>query len=573
MVSNQEILKLLNVMVVDDNQISSTPVLDYIDFGLVLNFRPSEKQLAALKEFYKPLDIRTLFTREERDNADPLHLISKQLLHYFEVYGLGIPGLFNLEVSEGHIITMTFIRGITRNELSDMIRKLLYTNAPMKDSVILKGIIDLYNINFDINRIANNELRVSLFNYEKHLFTSGDDAVRYICYLATGDLLLIKSRKVIKAITESIIPTNFLRRHKLPLAQVFNRHKRLIIAAKNKENKTEINNISRLSKIKHIPIKEQVSKNFISNALKQYSTYDYSVLNKISIRDKFKFLNLLSYKKKQESIDAFVIRNGKIYTKENCKIWPIHNINRVENAILDSLYTDLLKLSDKDILLDDKVDYGLPISRKQTIGKLPFGTCVSIIRGEISSGIYWENAGGATDLDLSTIDMEGKRTGWGQYSEYDRNNPITFSGDITNAPRGAMEFMTSHNIDYGLFVNIYSGDIGSEMELVIGNTTKEQWIKNPIIREKHKLNSKESIIGFIHNRNFIVYSGRLNNSRISGKKKAILMKSTCNFWTVRRLFEALYINYSLDIDTETSYDTDLRYEGFSYDKLEALLLE
>ena len=142
----REILELFKVMIVDENQLSAEPIIDYVDQGLVLNFTPNNNQLTVLRDFYKPLDVRTLFTREERDNADPLTLITKQLIHYFEVYGLNMPGLFNLEVTEGQIVIMTFIRGVTKNELGEMVRKLLYANAPIRDSVVLKEIIIRNNI-------------------------------------------------------------------------------------------------------------------------------------------------------------------------------------------------------------------------------------------------------------------------------------------------------------------------------------------------------------------------------------------------------------------------------------------
>lgn len=567
----KEILDLFKVMIVRRTEDRRRYNLDYAELGFVTDFDPTLDQLMVLKKAYKPLEIRTLFTKEERDNADINELITKQILHYIEIYGLDTPGLFELEVSEGKIAPITFVRGVSTTEFQDMVRKLLYANAPVKDSETLRKIIQTHNVEYNVNQIANNELRITLFDPFKHTFDSGDDAVRYLCYTATQDPLLIKSGNVIENISDNILSAGFFENHKLPLAQVFNRHKKLIMAAKGPRTRTIINQISRLSKTQHVPIREHVSKRFISSAIKDQH-YDFAVLNKIAVRDKFKYLNLLEYKKSGLDTDVFVIRNGKSWVETDRKVLGKKAIERVEYAVLRSLMGDLGHLEGQHILLDKNVDFGLPISRKQTIGQLPFGTKVTV-DGKISSGMYWENDWGARDLDLSTIDTEGNRTGWGQWSGYDKNNPVTFSGDLTDATDGAMEFMTSSNQQYGLFVNIYSGQIGSEMELVIGTATKKQWIKDPIIRERYKLSSRGCIIGFVNDQTYTVYAGRLSRGRMSGEgNRAIVVRGTSDFWTVSRIFDALGIKYDLDRHDDVDYNHELRYRDFTYDKLEALLL-
>jgi len=569
----REILDLFKVMVVDDSDRCATSNVEHIDRGLVMDFIPTSRQLKVLKDVYKPLDVTTMFSREERDNADPYDLITKQLMHYIEVYGLGMPGLFNLEVTTDTIITMNYIRGVDKAELGELVRKLLYTNAPVKDTVVVKDIIDAYNVEYDINSVANNELRVILFDARNDTFVSGDDAVRYMCYVATGNTLLIKSKEVIGAISNTNIPLKFLERHVLPLAQVFNRHKRLILAVKDETNSLVINQIGRLSKTEHVPIRESVNKVFIAKALS--NDIDLKVLDKISIRDKFKYLNLLAYKLEQLELDAFVIRNGKVHFERNRRIYDVEDIARVEAAVLESLKKDLAGLKGKKILLDGVVKYGLPISRKQSVGQLPFGTRIAIDGDRISAGIYWKNAWGAIDLDLSTIDVEGNRTGWGCYSGYDRKNPITYSGDVTYAPKGAMEFMTSAGSEYGLFVNIFNGTVGCDMEVVVGEDSDgSKWISKTIIREKMKLNSKQLIVGFVRGTDFVIYTGRLGNNRVIGSgKNPMVARGMTNFWTVNDLFNELDIDYDVDRNEETDYIYELGYESFSFDKLEGLLLK
>jgi len=572
----REILDLFKVMVVDESAYCDSINTQHVDRGLVMDFIPTTKQLKVLEGVYKPLDVTTLFSREERDNVDPFDLITKQILHYVEIYGLGMPGLFNLEVTTDTIVTMNYVRGVDKVELGEMVRKLLYANAPVKDAVVVKDIIDAYDVEYDINLVANNELRVILFDARNDTFESGDDVVRWMCYAATDDTLLIKSKEVIELVRlrHKKVSLNFLNRHVLQLAQVFNRHKRLILAMKDDTNRSVINRISRLSKTQHVPINEAVNKVFIAKALN--NNIDLKVLDQIGVRDKFKYLNLLAYKREQLEMDAFIIRNGKVHIKHDCKVYDVSDIDRVEAAVLESLKKDLAGLADKKILLDGSVKYGLPISRKQTVGQLPFGTRIAIEGDRISAGIYWENEWGARDLDLSTISVDGHRTGWGQYSGYDRNNPVTFSGDMTSAPRGAMEFMTSKSSEYGLFVNIYCGEVGCDMELIVGEdeTDSKGWISKTIIREKMKLNSKELVIGFVRGTDFVVYTGRLGNARVmAGGRNPMVARGMSKFWTVNDLFDRLNIEYGVDKDDEIDYDCELGYEGFSLDKLEELLIK
>lgn len=575
MSTDTDILDLFKVMVITDKQRQSVPYLDMLEYGYVLDFEPTPAQMVQLKNASKKkLDIKTLFTVEERKTADPFALIQKQLLHYIEVYGLGMPGLFDLEVTNGSIITVDYIKGIGKSELADTVKQKLYVNAPVESAEKIKNIINEYSIAYDVNRVANNELRVILFNAQKDTFVDGDDAVRYLVYKATGKTLLIKSTDVVNAMASYAMQSqdirDFMERHETVLATVFKRHRKLIMALKTPKQSNVINRISRLSNKLHAPLKPSLNKELLTRYLNGTST-DFSLLGKVSIRDKFKYLNLLAHKKAQVDVDAFNIRNGKIFIKSGRKTFDKKLISSIEKHVLDSIAFDLTYLKGRTILLDKDVDYGLPISAKQVMGRLPFGTTVSSNGDEISSGVYWHNNGGARDLDLSAVDTTGTRVGWGAYSGY-ANKSIIFSGDVTSAHDGAMEFMTSKTGDYGLFVNIYSGNNGSECEIVVGdkddNNTK--WIKNTYIREKIKLDSRMSGIGFVKGKTFVVYPGRMSNSRISGSNQPILKRGLGEWWTVARLFDAIGIKYDVEEDASKTYDYDMTYAAMTYNSLERM---
>jgi hypothetical protein len=569
----KEIYELFKVFKIDTDQLLDKPNLDLIRYGLVLDFVPTKEQTIILQQLNESIDVNTMFSHEDRMNSDPIDLIISQVLHYIEIYGFGEPGVFSQLSHEGSILPVKIVRGVSEAQLHDMIRKIMYSNVPIKDVNTFEKIVRSENPVFNVNKVANNELRVRLYAVNQgHWFESGDDAVRWIVLQSTGETNLIKSPEVINKVsaTSSNVPTEFLEAHATVLSQVFNRHKRIIVALKGtKSVNTVINRISRMSKKTHVPIREAINKTYIAKALSNEITPN--ALRSVSVRDKFKFLNVLSWKKQQKSFDAYIIRNGKIHLDKTRKVFELSDIARVEKDVLESLRTDLQGLYYKQVLLDANVDYGLPTSRKQTVGNLPFGTRVSIGDNErISAGVYWENSWGARDLDLSTVDMNGNRTGWGSYSGYEKNRDVIFSGDVTNAPEGAMEFMTSSKTDYGLFVNIYSGNTPCDMEVVVGTEGKEKWIENVLIREKYTLQSRGEIVGFVQGSEFVVYAGRLNNKVANFGNNPVVQKSTVDIWTVKRLLNALDIPFLTVRTDNLQRDYDLSYENFSFDKLESL---
>ena len=591
------VLDLFNSIVVKESKLTGAIDTSLVSIGVVTDFpmTPSVSQL--LQERFKPLPIKTLFTRTERLTESPLALITKQILHYIEVYGLGMPGLFDLEVVEGVVIKPTFVKGITRDELEQKVQALLYSNAPIARLEPVVEIIRDFGVNFDFAKILNNEARIHLYDPKVHKFTNGDDAIRYMVFKATESSLVIKNAKVIEKIKAATIDPAFFTQNEDVLAEVFNRFKPLILAAKKPQPKpagafaklaklqvkqaatvnTAINRIARKSKTQHKPVHEGFNKRFLAlgiAAIKNGTFDNFSTqVDKLGVRDKFKILNLVEYKAQGYSVDSFVVRNGTVHVEPKRPILDTRDLDFIRQLLLESLardYKAFMPNTGVKILLDARVDYGLPISRKQTLGNLPFGTLIAI-DGTISSGVYWENDWGARDLDLSTVDITGQRTGWGGGRGYYAQD-IIFSGDVTHAHDGAMEFMTSTDKTYGLFVNIFSGDQNAECELIVGSTTDKRWMDNVVVREKTKLTGRGSVIGFVEGTNYKVFQGKLND-RIAnfGETSPVIKRATAPTWTVRKLFDAIGVAYDTVAVADVKYDYSLGYEGFSLDKLEHML--
>lgn len=563
----KELLEYFKVMVIDDSQRVSTYNYDMVKYGLILDFDPTDNQVKFLEKSAFSNKVNVLFSRDEIKKASMEYKIIKQIVHY--ITSILDQSSFTITVDDSLTVPFTIIRGVTTKELETLVQNILYSNRPAKNIDDLVKIIKEYSINFDFNKILNNELRIALFNEDKHSFNNGDDAVRYIVFLTTGQTLLIKSESVLDAVrlNASKVSNRFLMIHAEVLSNVFNRHKKIIMSLKNKNNNTFINRISRFSKTNHKPWIEPVAKTFMSDIRKD--DYDWNNLSKMSVRDKFKLLNLIAYKRRMNDADIFVIRNGKVWREDEREIYAVSLLTKAETKILESLKKDLTALKRKTIIFSSFVDYGLPISRKQSLGNLPFGSIVDI-DGKISSGIYWRNEWGARDLDLSTIDLNGNRTGWGRSSGYNSNNDIKFSGDLVNANPEAMEFMTSSKSSYGLYVNIFSGQEGSKAELIVGQTYDHTWMETPLIREKIQFDSRECVIGFVKDNKYYTFTGRIGNNRanFNGKNLTIEKALYGYAWTVKQLLTALDIPYKTEAEDIDAHN--LSYANFTFDKLEEL---
>jgi hypothetical protein len=570
------LLDFFKAVLIDDSQKSAKKVVTtYITRGILLDFEPTPNQAKVVESFIRENKIRTLFSVDEVDKAGICDKIVKQLAHYAVSYWFESPELIMNIEGVDHPLSFIAIRGLHKSQIQKFIDTLLYSNRPGKDTDGLVRIIRELDLQYHFDEIKNNELRIQLFDQGKDVFSNGDDAVRYIVFQCTNSPLLIKSRQVIETVQveHDKIRAHFLQKHVAPLSECFNRHKRIIMALKvgtsSRKVKTIINQIAHLSKKNHKPIGLSKNKTFISDSLQNTGGYNFANLEKFSVRDKFKFLNLLQFKKLRLREDIFVIRNGRTWAEAGRPIFKLSTIAEVEAKVLDSIGVDLQHLKHKKIVLPKDIDYGLPISRKQSLGHLPFGTKVKVTSDEISSGVYWKNDWGARDLDLSTIDKEGNRTGWGRMTGYDRGNPVTFSGDIVNAPNGAMEFMTSSDASYGLFVNIYNGELGCECEVLVGKKSKERWINTTTIREKCKLPSRGNVIGFVNGKEYTVFLGRLNESRASFNTGAIILaKAKSYYWTVTKLLDEFDIAWTSEELKKP--DHNLSYEGFTFEKLEQM---
>lgn len=170
----------------------------------------------------------------------------------------------------------------------------------------------------------------------------------------------------------------------------------------------------------------------------------------------------------------FANRKGTAYTvKEERKA-----LNKKTVApIVGSLLLEIVdRLSWNNILVDKTVlNLALPLSNKQTADGfkiMPRGSTMPVANERLRFFCYWKQKKQRTDYDLSVILLNNQFNIIGQVSYTNlKNGDIVHSGDLTEAPKGASEFidinLPSLHKDCTYIVpevNIYSGERFAEAE-------------------------------------------------------------------------------------------------------------
>lgn len=483
----------------------------------------------------------TLFSVKDLDRLKQDEKIIKQILHY--VSG-GNYGVYKFTYNKKPI-SIDVIKVVTKAELQKAIEEDIYSDKPLQSNKI-KGIFKLiheYRIPIVFKNIKNREFKAYLIaNTTKKIEgLTGDDVLRAIYILANLyndedgeiDTLLINSseaRWTMKCANDCVQITKMLITYKNELAEVFNRRKDLILSLKSDINRKAINKIAKLSKKLHVPVGTPRSQTVITDFLNG----GYIDIHALTNTEIFKILYAISTRKLPLPTRAFMIRNSKVYVKDNPDILDkdktninLEKLEKLEYILTQELSGRLSYLNGKVIKYPVYLDYALPISEKMSCGNVPFGT---LIRRSDSSkvltvGMYWKNEWGSRDLDLSSIDLKGNRVGWGQSSTYE--NGVLFSGDITNAPKGAIECMGNPNKEPVILVNnIFNGELGSKFKVIVGEYNKDDIDEDTIFLENTKFNfdykfqgaKRSCVLGALTEDEFILYPANLGSYRVSGDK-------------------------------------------------------
>ncbi|MFG1945310.1 hypothetical protein [Nonomuraea sp. NPDC048826] len=164
---------------------------------------------------------------------------------------------------------------------------------------------------------------------------------------------------------------------------------------------------------------------------------------------------------------VFVNRHGRAWTTPDARPPLEREVLSSALALLDEEITRRLPDLGELIVDPDVLDVALPLSGKAAapgLGMLPRGSLSSVDGEVLRFFVHWRQAERRTDYDLSALMLDDaygspEQVSWTNYT----NSFATYSGDLTEAPQGASEF-----IDLRLAaatrsiiipqVNVYSGE-------------------------------------------------------------------------------------------------------------------
>lgn len=491
-------------------------------------------------------------------------LIAEQILNYFSTYGmesLGFDSLNYIPVEKIFIDlenapsleSFTVVRIISEGELETEIRNLVCTiKSPNRDSIEYIKYLMCVVKDIDIDSIKSFELKIIYCDIHNKVPFDCQDFLRFAIYKSSDSTIttIVKDKKTIELLkgfanseqAESMFEDANLKK----LSESFYRFKPLFLAfKKNKSIASKINKIRRYAVNNHKPVSGFVVSNLM-NLLSQDRKEDViKVIEKADIRELVKLINFANYEVNARD-HIYSIRNGKVFVKIEGEDKGENIIRRSNLSWLGVVCKDRLKVllnnvySGKVFYIPECVDYVVPVSEKQMLDTLPYGTRINLPKDAeaICIGGHWINQNRRIDLDfhLNSLNLS---FGWNS-SYRSSDNGILFSGDMTDAPEpnGAVEaFRISKSVKdcYLLSVNEYNttGEVPFELLFTKDITPECVFTKyshsmlstvmnteNAIAPKINlKVHDKEEIIGFYYDRTFILYGGEIGGGNCVPKKK------------------------------------------------------
>lgn len=475
-------------------------------------------------------------------NSSREELLIHQIIHYISTYGtdfgeyIYIPNeILNVPEVE---VSFKIFKGYSKEELINKSLNMIKSGIALKEETIddILDILDELKYTFkSIEDIKNKEAVIKICDKYGILPEKTVEVLRYIIFKMTGETLLIKNDEIITKIKNSTFnPSIILNKHGLTkFAEIFNRFKPLFLAMKSK-NHSIINKISKLSKEHHKPL-VQNPLNTATQKLIGYACGDW--FDNATPYALFKTYSALHQRFHGQSNFIYRIRNGKSWYKKTNNRGAGYVKNVETNPILNN-YLSLQKylkrrfdFSDKIFYIPENICYAIPTSEKMFVGNIPIGT--KIFGKSLAVGVYWENEWGAMDIDISGINIGGK-VGWN--STYNQNSGnLMYSGDITNAPKGAVEYLyIDKNLSSPTLVmgNIFYGQNNSGYKIIVGDSDNINidYMMNPnnlLLEVKTNSVQKQMIIGMMFPEkegvSFVVLNVASGNYNVSGKgEKSII---------------------------------------------------
>jgi len=502
-----------------------------------------------------------LHTTWEKIASAPLDtLIAEQLMHYFSTYGMEfltgkaapmlpaekcLPEWARPEKTN----KFTVIRLVSYETAKKLfIEKMTSVLKPAyAETNVIEKILEIYkerNEFPDINLKDIKSFEIMAKYCVLGNITPNDPQtfLRCVIYVATGTSMLIKNDTTIEWIKNRANQTGvtemFKKADLVALSSIFLRYKPLFLAFKaNKDVAPIINKIRRLAVDNHRPLPDVTVANAMNLVTQNRLTDVADLLNKMTLRNAVKLYNYgLNAMSDNEDV-IYNIRNGKTYTTD--RKTDKHCAETLRNMALTAIMSKLDgKFKGKTFYVPANVDYKIPVSEKQMLGNIPYGTTI-FAEGDheaLCISIAWNNYNDTrTDIDLHLNSVNGS-FGWNSnYRSDDLEDSnfgscgIMYSGDMTDATNGATESFrvnVNSNALYLASVHLYSGEKECPYKVFLSAAddfrTKDKGMVeiDKALSAPIKLDFKQSIaqtIGYLYGNTFTFYGGCLTNNIVPNR--------------------------------------------------------
>lgn len=482
----------------------------------------------------KAINYNSTFYKTIKDitSKSRFELLIDQIIHYCSTYGTNFESQPYIPNSNNQVdIKFTdykVILPITNEEAIERCNKMLQSGIALSQETIedILIIFDELNYSPNIDLIKNKECKMILCDKTNQIPTNNIEMLRLLVYKSTGKTLLIKNKESLFEIrhrTNDFFSKDVKKFGLEKMSEIFFRFKPIFLTfgKTSSMNKEVVNKLRRLADKHHKPMQIGFFESLLS---KPESIVELpNKLESISNFKKVQILETINIRKKQLSLRAFSIRNGKLFMKEEQLNKNIKHYDIIYAIVYQSLITSLSKKK-CSIKFSDVINLTIPTTEKSFIGNYPLGTSFNIGSSNAIVGIHWMGVDGANDLDLSIVNIDGKKFGWNA-SYYNSNKSIIYSGDMTSANPEAVElYYASNGFTPGIVkVNLYSGQDNSKFKLFFAIEKIESMKKNYMVDPNNVLftidstmDSKEKSLGVLKEDKFILAQFRTGKGRVSG---------------------------------------------------------
>lgn len=515
---------------------------------------------------------------------DLFEIYLDQLLHYATTYGTGFAlgkGYVPNRGGEPSIFTdLKVIAPISEKELAEKCLGMVSSGAALKPET-MKALCDRLiaavragSLELDLEGVKNKEAKAYLSLQLGRWSEDEFSILRALVYAYTDSCLLIKSPEVLKAIkvrcgredSEEICRFRtfvdrgwYVKENKedlrkalaardafhsplldldedrlVRLSRIYNRFKPIFLAMKTKETAAVINRLAKLSKTHHTPLKV----GFWEAAVSTPHT-EAEIVAALPMADNFKkvrILQAINIALKEEDTKAYLVRNGKIYTRQGYapkydRVYLGLLAGMVRRSLVESLAKKACRVKyPKDIIL------AAPTTEKSYVGNFPFGTQIRLGEHNVL-GIYWRNEWGTRDFDLSFTDYAGRCVSWCSGYDYldGETSRVIYSGDMTNADPEATEllYVAGACPDGIVRVNKFCGAPDSRFRFFVAN----ERIKDPREMLNHMVDPNgvrlstmveagaaagEKSVGLVHDNTLTLMDVATGNVRVATSCRSVL---------------------------------------------------